>query len=198
MKCSACECTESKVLESRVTEAGSAIRRRRECFGCRRRFTTYERAQEMPLVVIKKNGTRESFDRGKVQIGMVKACEKRPIGLERIEQAVEQIETTLRNEEPSSEVSSSRVGQKVMEHLLRMDDVAYIRFASVHKEFDDAKKFAEVLAALSGGGASPPRSTRGGGGDRGKQQANGTSLAALTGGRRNTRKSSPTQQPKKK
>jgi transcriptional repressor NrdR len=104
----------------------------------------------MPLIVIKKDGTRQQFDRAKVQAGMIKACEKRPIPLERIAQAVGEIEASLRNEEPSSEVTSARVGEKVMEKLRELDDVAYIRFASVYKEFDDAKKFAEVVAMLSG------------------------------------------------
>lgn len=162
MKCLVCGFSESKVLESRVTEGGSVIRRRRECLQCTARFTTYERALEMPLIVTKKDRTREAFDRRKVQMGMVKACEKRPISLERIEQAASEIETELRNE-PSAEVSAAKVGEKVMEKLLQIDDVAYVRFASVYKEFDDAKKFAEVLAVLTGGRrrqATPARTTR--------------------------------------
>lgn len=149
MKCPFCGKPNTRVMESRETDAGAVIRRRRACDHCDNRFTTYERALDIPLVVLKKNGHREAFDVHKVQMGMQKACEKRPISQDRIQQAAEEIELDLRNG-TSSEVSSREVGDRVMEKLRAMDDVAYVRFASVYQEFDDAKKFAEVLAVLSG------------------------------------------------
>ena len=124
------------------------MRRRRQCSKCRYRFTTYERISVQPLIVIKKDGRRELFDRGKVEMGMIKACEKRPIPLERISQAASSIEEELRRRSVR-EVTSKEVGQFVMDKLLELDDVAYIRFASVYQEFDDARKFAEALAALN-------------------------------------------------
>jgi len=126
------------------------VRRRRECVNaeCRNRFTTYERAIEPPLVVIKKDNRRELFDARKIRLGMLKACEKRPIELKQIDDAITRIEDDLRAEQVL-EVRAKDLGNRVMEELRRLDDVAYIRFASVYQEFDNAKRFAEVLAALS-------------------------------------------------
>jgi transcriptional repressor NrdR len=126
------------------------VRRRRECVSksCRNRFTTYERAIDPPLVVIKKNNRREMFDSRKIRMGMLKACEKRPIELRQIDEAIERIENGLRAEQVT-EVRVKELGNRVMEELRGLDDVAYIRFASVYQEFDNAKRFAEILAALS-------------------------------------------------
>ncbi len=150
----------------------------------------------MPLIILKKDGTREAFDRRKVQMGMMKACEKRPISLDHIEQATEEIEAELRGEDASAELSSARVGEKVMDKLLSMDDVAYIRFASVYKEFDDAKKFAEVLAALSGGRRRKPEEKPGGRTNRRKPTNN--ALAVLTKRKRSIKNSTSHQQSKQK
>lgn len=150
MKCPVCSTPNTRVVESRVTEGGAMVRRRRECVNpdCRSRFTTYERASEPPLVVVKKDNRRELFDARKIRLGMLKACEKRPIELKQIDDAIARIENDLRAEQVT-EVRANELGNRVMEELRRLDDVAYIRFASVYQEFDNAKRFAEVLAALS-------------------------------------------------
>lgn len=147
MKCPLCR-SATKVTDTRLTEQGLAVRRRRQCLKCQHRFTTYERIALEPLVVIKKDGRRELFDRGKIETGMMKACEKRPIPYEAIQKAAAEIEEELRRR-GVKEVTSREIGRRVMDKLLRLDDVAYIRFASVYQEFDDARKFAEALARLN-------------------------------------------------
>ncbi|MHB0884281.1 MAG: transcriptional regulator NrdR [Bacillota bacterium] len=150
MRCPYCGEPESKVLDSRPTEEGAAIRRRRECQACGRRFTTYEKVEELPLVVIKKDGRRESFDRVKLLNGLLRACEKRPIPLAKLEALVEDIERQLRNR-TSSEVDSREVGELAMEKLRDMDEVAYVRFASVYRSFkdiNDINRFLEQLQSL--------------------------------------------------
>jgi len=138
------------VLDSRPTEEGAAIRRRRECQACGRRFTTYEKVEELPLVVIKKDGRRESFDRMKLLNGLLKACEKRPIPLARLEAVVEGIERQLRNR-PVNEVDSRDIGELAMDRLRELDEVAYVRFASVYRSFkdiNDINRFLEQLQTL--------------------------------------------------
>lgn len=147
MNCPYCHHPDSKVLDSRPTEEGHAIRRRRECLQCGRRFTTYEKVEEVPLMVVKKDGRRVAFDRGKVLAGIVKACEKRPIPLARLEEVADEIERDLRNRmEP--EVPSTEIGEKVMEKLRDLDEVAYVRFASVYRQFTDINRFREELEKL--------------------------------------------------
>jgi transcriptional repressor NrdR len=143
-----CGAEDSRVIDSRVVDAGAGVRRRRECVACRRRFTTYERHEREPLRVIKKNGTRELFDREKVLRGMLKACEKRPVPMEVLESIVGEIEKELRDE-GYEEVPSSRIGEKVMEKLRNVDQVAYVRFASVYREFRDVDQFLELLMSLN-------------------------------------------------
>lgn len=147
MKCPFCGYRDSRVLESRSTEEGSAIRRRRECLSCRERFTTYERVETIPLMVIKKDGTRQEFDRSKILQGLIKACEKRQVPLSRLEELVSGIEQTLRNS-MEQEVSSQTIGEMVMEELRRIDQVAYVRFASVYRQFRDIQSFLEELETL--------------------------------------------------
>ncbi len=147
MKCPFCQHLESKVSDSRLVEDGDAIRRRRECLECGKRFTTYERLDEIPLLVIKKDGRLEVFNRNKIITGVFKACEKRPIGLEIIENLVDSIERELRNR-TDHEVTSKRIGEMVMERLRELDEVAYVRFASVYREFRDASKFIQILKNL--------------------------------------------------
>lgn len=147
MKCPYCGFNDSRVLESRSTEEGSAVRRRRECLQCRERFTTYERVEAVPLMVIKKDGTRQEFDRSKILQGLITACEKRPVPLARLEQLVTEIERRLRNS-MEQEVSSQTIGEMVMEGLREIDQVAYVRFASVYRQFKDINRFMEELQAL--------------------------------------------------
>lgn len=147
MKCPFCSYSDSRVLESRPTEEGSAIRRRRECLSCRERFTTYERVETVPLMVIKKDGTRQEFDRSKILQGVIKASEKRPVPLARLEQMVNDIEQRLRNS-MEQEVSSKTIGEMVMNELKQIDQVAYVRFASVYRQFKDIQSFLEELQTL--------------------------------------------------
>ena len=147
MRCPYCHHAETKVLDSREVEESDAIRRRRECEKCEKRFTTYERAELMDLVVIKKDGRRERFDRNKLKGGIMKACEKRPIGVSTINRMTDDIERVLRNQE-SHEVRSSLVGELVMKHLKKVDKVAYIRFASVYRSFTDLESFEKELHRL--------------------------------------------------
>jgi len=147
LKCPYCGYLDSRVLESRATEDVTAIRRRRECPRCNRRFTTYERVEETPLIVVKKDGRREFFSRQKILSGMLKACEKRPISLETLEDASYQIERELR-EKWRGEVSSREIGELVMEKLKGIDDVAYVRFASVYREFRDLSGFREEVERI--------------------------------------------------
>lgn len=150
MKCPFCGC-ESKVLESRHTEEGS-IRRRRECMSCGKRFNTYEKIEEPPLIVVKKDGRREVFDRNKILNGLLRACEKRPVSLGALEKLVHEVERDLRNS-LEKEVHSVRVGEMTMERLRQLDGVAYVRFASVYREFKDVNEFREQLESLFRGSA---------------------------------------------
>lgn len=147
MYCPFCEHHDTRVLDSRVTEDGRSIRRRRECSRCRRRFTTYERHEETPLLVVKKDGRREQFQRSKILAGLVRACEKRPVSGPQIETVAAQIEQDLRSR-GETEVSAEEIGEQVMASLRRLDEVAYVRFASVYKEFKDVSRFAEELRVL--------------------------------------------------
>ncbi len=145
MKCPFCGFEESKVIDSRPTDEGERIRRRRECIKCTKRFTTYEIIESVPILVVKKDKSREAFDRMKLMNGMLRACEKRPVSMETIENAVNEIETTLQNS-LDREVTSVRVGELVMEKLKAIDEVAYVRFASVYKQFKDVNAFMEELS----------------------------------------------------
>ncbi len=147
MKCPYCEYLESKVIDSRPTEEGSSIRRRRECLSCEKRFTTYEKVETLPIMVIKKDGSRQQFDRNKVLNGLLRACEKRPVPLEALEKTVNDIELKLSNS-LEREVTSRVVGEMVMEHLKNLDQVAYVRFASVYREFKDIHTFMDELGKL--------------------------------------------------
>lgn len=150
MRCPVCGCLESKVLDSRPTEEGSVIRRRRECDECGRRFTTYEKYEEAPLVVVKKDGRREAFDRRKILNGILRACEKRPVSLASIEAVVSDIERDIRAA-ADGELESVRIGELVMEHLRQLDEVAYVRFASVYRQFKDINRFMQELEKLVNG-----------------------------------------------
>lgn len=147
MKCPYCRELESRVIESRPGDDGEVIRRRRECTNCRRRFTTYERIEINPLLIIKKGGNREQFRRDKLMDGIMKACEKRPVTIKQIEMMVDQIETELRDEF-DREVSSRIIGEKVMNHLRSLDEVAYVRFASVYRQFRDLNSFIRTIDQL--------------------------------------------------
>lgn len=147
MKCIYCGCEESKVLDSRSTDESNAIRRRRECLNCGKRFTTYETVEMTPILVIKADGSRQAFDLNKIKNGMIKACEKRPVSMQQIEQVAAEIEKTLQNSF-SQEVSSQTVGQMVMEALKGLDEVAYVRFASVYRQFKDIDSFKKLLEEL--------------------------------------------------
>ncbi|MCX5702800.1 MAG: transcriptional regulator NrdR [Candidatus Omnitrophica bacterium] len=144
MKCPYCNYKEDKVVDSRATAEECAIRRRRECLKCGKRFTTYEYIEEVSLMVIKKDGRREPFDRKKVLSGIIKACEKRPISMEKMEEALVQVERAIQKKS-DREVSSSRIGELVMERLKLLDDVAYVRFASVYRQFKDVGQFMVEL-----------------------------------------------------
>ena len=147
MRCPYCKKIDDKVIDSRPPTDGSPIRRRRECLKCGRRFTTYERVEEVPLLVIKKDQRRETYDRNKVLGGIQKACEKRPISAEAQEQVVERLEKML-DEKFEREVSSSVIGEFVMEELAKLDQVAYVRFASVYRQFKDINHFLKELKSL--------------------------------------------------
>lgn len=147
MKCPFCGYTESKVVDSRPTDEGSSIRRRRECLSCGSRFTTYETVEYLPVIVVKKDGSREAFDRSKLLGGLVKACEKRPVPLARLEKAVSDIEQTISNS-LNREVRSDHIGELAMAHLKEIDEVAYVRFASVYRQFKDINTFMEELNKL--------------------------------------------------
>ena len=147
MKCTFCGFEESKVIDSRPTDEGEKIRRRRECSKCAKRFTTYEIIESVPIVVVKKDKTREVFDRQKLIKGMLTACEKRPVSMDMIEKAVSEIETTLQNS-LDREVTSVHIGELVMDKLKGIDQVAYVRFASVYKQFKDVNAFMEELSSF--------------------------------------------------
>ena len=147
MKCAWCGCTQSRVVDSRQNEDGTSIRRRRECEKCGRRFTTYERIELVPLMIIKKDQTREAFDVEKLRAGILKACEKRPVSLGRIDDLVKEIEQKLNNQ-PETEITSANIGELVMDGLKRLDEVAYVRFASVYRQFTDIETFRDELNRL--------------------------------------------------
>ncbi len=147
MKCPFCSYEESKVIDSRPTDEGERIRRRRECLECARRFTTYEIIESLPIIVIKKDKTRQAFSREKVLNGMIRACEKRPVSLDTLEKAIDEIETEIQNT-LDREVSSEKIGELVMEKLKDIDEVAYVRFASVYRQFRDINTFMDELNKL--------------------------------------------------
>ena len=147
MKCPYCGFNESKVIDSRPADENNSIRRRRECLSCTRRFTTYETVESLPLMVVKKDGSRQSFDRGKVLGGMIRACEKRPVPLARLEKVAAEIEQELQNS-MEREISTEVIGERVMENLRTIDQVAYVRFASVYRQFKDIDSFMEELTKL--------------------------------------------------
>ncbi len=144
MKCPFCGNKEDKVVDSRATAEESAVRRRRECLKCGKRFTTYEYVEEVSLMVIKKDGRREPFDRKKILAGIMKACEKRPISIDKMEEVITQVERNIQKKS-DREVSSSRIGEMVIEKLKALDDVAYVRFASVYRQFKDVGQFMTEL-----------------------------------------------------
>ena len=147
MKCPFCENQDTKVIDSRHTEDGHAIRRRRECDACGKRFTTYEKVETIPLIVIKKDNTREQYDRSKIEGGVLRACHKRPISVNEINQLVDDVETEIFNRE-EKEIPSSMIGEIVMDHLKDLEAVAYVRFASVYREFKDVNTFMSELKKL--------------------------------------------------
>ena len=149
MRCPYCENRDTKVIDSRHTEEGHAIRRRRECEKCGKRFTTYEKIEETVLVVIKKDGSRETFDRNKILSGIIKACEKRPVALSEMEAVIDDIERGLNNM-MEKEVKSTFIGELVMEKLRDLDEVAYVRFASVYRQFTDINTFINEIEKLLG------------------------------------------------
>lgn len=149
MKCPFCGYNDSKVIDSRPADDGNTIRRRRECLDCQKRFTTYEVIERTPLVVIKRDGSRQAFDRIKIINGMLRACEKRPISMAQIESIADDIEQELRGS-LESEIRSDRIGEMVMNRLKDMDEVAYVRFASVYRSFKDINTFMKELTKLLG------------------------------------------------
>ncbi len=150
MKCPYCAFEESKVIDSRPTDEGERIRRRRECLKCGKRFTTYEIIESLPIIVIKKDKTREVFDRDKLMTGLLRACQKRPVSVDALEKLIDEIETSLHNS-LDREVTSDRIGELVMEKLKALDEVAYVRFASVYRQFKDINTFMEELNKLLSG-----------------------------------------------
>ncbi len=147
IKCPFCAYNESKTIDSRPTDEGEKIRRRRECIQCGKRFTTYEMIETMPIVVIKRDKSREAFNREKLINGMLRACEKRPVSIETLENAINDIETVIQNS-LDREVSSEKIGELVMEKLKDIDEVAYVRFASVYRSFKDVNSFMAELTSL--------------------------------------------------
>ena len=147
MRCPYCANPESKVVDSRPSDEGNSIRRRRECLVCHKRFTTYETVECLPLVVIKRDGSRQSFDKSKLHNGMIRACEKRPVPFQTLESIANEIEQTLQNQ-MDREVTSTRIGELVMERLKQVDEVAYVRFASVYRQFKDIGTFMAELSKL--------------------------------------------------
>lgn len=147
MRCPHCSHKETKVIDSRLSGDGSSIRRRRECLKCERRFTTYEYIEQVPLMVIKKDGSRQSFDRKKLIVGLIKACEKRPVSIDKIEELTTEIERALQKKY-DREVNSKEVGELVMEKLAVTDEVAYVRFASVYRQFRDVNQFMSELTNI--------------------------------------------------
>ncbi len=147
MKCPFCFYEESKVIDSRPTDEGERIRRRRECLKCAKRFTTYEIIETVPVIVIKKDKSRQVFDRNKILSGLLRACEKRPVSIETLEKIVDEIEFTLQSA-PDREVPSDRIGELAMQKLKDIDEVAYVRFASVYRQFQDIQSFMNELKTM--------------------------------------------------
>jgi len=147
MRCPFCSYSESKVIDSRPADEGTSIRRRRECLSCRKRFTTYETVESLPIMVVKKDGSRQSFDREKVLRGMIRACEKRPVSLAELEKIADEIELELQNS-MEREVRTEVIGEQVMARLKDVDEVAYVRFASVYRQFKDIGTFMQELNKL--------------------------------------------------
>ncbi|HIT84953.1 MAG TPA: transcriptional repressor NrdR [Candidatus Ornithomonoglobus intestinigallinarum] len=147
MRCPYCGFTESKVIDSRPTEENNSIRRRRECLRCKKRFTTYEKIEAISIVVIKKDQSRQQYDRNKILKGVMTACEKRPVSLAQMEKVADDIESEL-YQSMDREIESAKIGEKVMEKLKELDEVAYVRFASVYKQFDDIHTFMDELKGL--------------------------------------------------
>ena len=147
MRCPYCGQADTRVLESRAAEDDQVVRRRRECASCLRRFTTYERPEDSPLVVVKKDGRREAFDRSKILRGLIRSCEKRPVATETLEQLAQDVERSLR-EDGEREVTSAAIGEMVMDRLRTLDEVAYVRFASVYRQFRDVQHFQDELERL--------------------------------------------------
>lgn len=144
MKCPFCAYEDSKVIDSRPTDENQTIRRRRECIYCKKRFTTYEKIEKVPIVIVKKDGTRQTFDRNKILNGMIRACEKRPVSIQTLENAVDNIEKQIYNT-LDREIKSDLVGELVMEELKEIDEISYVRFASVYRQFKDINSFMEEL-----------------------------------------------------
>ena len=147
MKCPFCGFEESKVIDSRPTDEGQRIRRRRECLQCAKRFTTYEIIESLPIIVIKKDKSREAFNRDKLMTGLLRACEKRPVSIDTLDKMIDEIESVLQNS-LDREVSSEKIGQLVMEKLKKIDEVAYVRFASLYRQFKDINTFMHELNKL--------------------------------------------------
>ena len=144
MKCPHCGYQESKVVDSRHSEDGTSIRRRRECLKCQKRFTTYETVESLPIIVVKRDNSRQSFDRNKIMNGMIRACEKRPVSAQDLENVVKEIENLVQNS-LEREITSEYIGELVMERLKPLDEVAYVRFASVYRQFKDIHSFMQEL-----------------------------------------------------
>ena len=152
MKCPYCGFLDSKVIDSRPTEGGDRIRRRRECESCRKRFTTYEVVETVPIVVVKRDGTRQTFDRSKIVNGLLRACQKRPVTLQQIEKITDEVTNEIRGS-ADREVSSQVIGNMIMDRLRNLDEVSYVRFASVYRSFKDVTSFMEELNKLVNGNA---------------------------------------------
>ena len=144
MKCPHCGFQESKVVDSRHSEDGTSIRRRRECLSCQKRFTTYETVESLPIIVVKRDNSRQAFDRNKILNGMLRACEKRPVSMQDLENAVNEIEAQVQNS-LEREITTEFIGEQVMEKLKALDEVAYVRFASVYRQFKDIHSFMQEL-----------------------------------------------------
>jgi len=147
MRCPFCGYAESKVIDSRPAEEGATIRRRRECLACQKRFTTYEIMERLPLIVVKRDGSRQTFDKIKIMNGMLRACEKRPVSIQALEKISDEIEQELQNS-LEREVTTAEIGEMVMSKLKNVDEVAYVRFASVYRQFKDVNTFFEELSKL--------------------------------------------------
>ena len=144
MKCPHCDYQESKVVDSRHSEDGTSIRRRRECLSCQKRFTTYETVESLPIIVVKRDNSRQPFDRNKIMNGMLRACEKRPVSMQELENAANEIESLVQNS-LEREITTEYIGELVMEKLKALDEVAYVRFASVYRQFKDIHSFMQEL-----------------------------------------------------